>query len=204
MPEITCFMIEPAGTVRRWLRRYSPSQWDKAANRAIPVCGANPYHNAQVPIEDGVLLERRDAGGFLYHDTQPREWPRDDPRWPTHCDACGYVFTDADVWQLHWHALYRRVATGEVVGHLHPSEGRVPPGAMWDTPWFLPQWAGPDGRCLSVMTPGGEWCIDGPSSGGDRRPWQRTGEPPTITATPSILIGDRYHGWLTNGVLRDA
>jgi hypothetical protein len=62
-------------------------------------------------------------------------------------------------------------------------------------------WRGPDGRCLVLKTPAGDWVIDGPASGGGR--WERTGVPPLITARPSILIPGQYHGWLTAGVLSD-
>jgi hypothetical protein len=39
--------------------------------------------------------------------------------------------------------------------------------------------------------------------------WDVTGEPPEITVSPSILmyangLHDEWHGWLENGVLRDA
>jgi hypothetical protein len=82
----------------------------------------------------------------------------------------------------------------------------APAGAMWDAHWFEDTWSGPDGRSLMVKLPfGHEWLIDGPSSSGGR--WSRTGEPPKITVTPSILVkserGD-YHGWLRDGVLVDA
>jgi hypothetical protein len=75
---------------------------------------------------------------------------------------------------------------------------------MWDA-WWMPSPKGPDGRYLVVRLPGNhEWAIDGPSSQ-HREPgaWTRTGTPPRITASPSILAGD-YHGWLRDGVLSDA
>jgi hypothetical protein len=51
------------------------------------------------------------------------------------------------------------------------------------------------------MTPGGEWAIDMPSIDGGK--WSRTGTVPKISVTPSILIPDKYHGFLTDGTLRD-
>ncbi len=72
---------------------------------------------------------------------------------------------------------------------------------------------------LSVMTPAGMWCIDCPSSDEPHGYWERTGEPPSVTATPSIQCGtprppeapeqapdalgrvSYYHGWLRDGKL---
>lgn len=61
------------------------------------------------------------------------------------------------------------------------------------------------GRCLVVQTPAGEWVVDSPSAN-EKKPWQRTGEPPFVTASPSILFdgahgGRAYHGWLRDGQL---
>lgn len=52
-----------------------------------------------------------------------------------------------------------------------------------------------------IRTPGGVWDMDTISTNGDG--WQVTGEPPALTARPSILHshGNRWHGWLTDGVL---
>jgi hypothetical protein len=57
-----------------------------------------------------------------------------------------------------------------------------------------------------LRTPGGDWIIDYPCE--DGKGWQRTGEPPNITANPSIGIGRndqgqkwKYHGWLKDGYL---
>ena len=76
------------------------------------------------------------------------------------------------------------------------------PGAMW---W--------DGDELSVKLPSGsEWNIDQgrrynvqPERAG-KKPlpaWTRTGEPPRVTAYPSINHQGKYHGWLKDGVLTD-
>lgn len=51
---------------------------------------------------------------------------------------------------------------------------------------------------ICVLCPGGgEWCIDAKSNNGDG--WRVTGEPPKITATPSILLPN-YHGFLKDGL----
>ena len=49
-----------------------------------------------------------------------------------------------------------------------------------------------------LKTPGGDWILDAISSQGNF--WTREGEPPNITAHPSIITGN-YHGWLKNGIL---
>jgi hypothetical protein len=56
---------------------------------------------------------------------------------------------------------------------------------------------------LTVMLPdGGVWCVDARASTPGAGGWDVTGTPPNITVRPSILT-DRYHGWLTDGVLSD-
>lgn len=67
----------------------------------------------------------------------------------------------------------------------------APVGAMWDATWLKTK--GPDGRCLVVRTPGGDWQIDGGV-------WQRTGAAPLLTVTPSYAAGD-YEAFLTDGHL---
>ncbi|HET8627443.1 MAG TPA: hypothetical protein VFL91_08485 [Thermomicrobiales bacterium] len=181
-----CFLLEPTDRVARALRRYhSGDGW---------TCDTG-WHEAQTRIEDGTLIV--DECGL--HRTEPLDWPRDDPRWPTHC-ACGYEFTQDDVWQLFYNALYR-----------DPRDGReyalrdAPAGAMVEMSWLADVWHGADGRCYGVILPDRrEWVIDGPARDGSARGpgWIRTGEPPALTARPSILT-PQYHGWLTDGVLSD-
>jgi len=92
---------------------------------------------------------------------------------------------------------WRRVDTGEV-GFLDS----FPVGAMFYSDWM--DYKGPDGKCLSVRTPGGYWMIDGPSTQHpEGNAWTRTGVPPKVTAMPSIIAGN-YHGWLRDGVLMPA
>jgi hypothetical protein len=180
--ETKCFLITPTERDARFLRRYclgNGYSWD---------CDSG-YHNATCRIEDGPHGE--------YH-----THPYDDPRWPKVC-RCGYEFLDNDTRQVFPLHLYMTPDGHEYVTHDQPPEGvvKAPPGAMWFTNWC----PGPKKRMpvLWVMLPNdaGSWCVDGSSSGGGPG-WERTGEPPDVTATPSIDAGPRFHGHLTNGVLK--
>ena len=108
-----------------------------------------------------------------------------------------------------------RVDTGEVVArHTYglfrgDAVGQVPVGAMaWlahkpGNEHMLPvDQHGATQQHLAVVTPGGTWCIDCPATN-SKQGWTRTGEPPKVTATPSIQCGP-YHGWLRDGMLTDA
>lgn len=108
--------------------------------------------------------------------------------------------------------IWRRIDTGEQKPF---SEFGV--GAMWfeniDGYYYRP---GPDGKSLSVRTPGGDWRIDSRASNctmpdeNDHRCWVRHGIPPMITVDKigntckagagSIQMG-QYHGFLINGSL---
>jgi hypothetical protein len=76
---------------------------------------------------------------------------------------------------------------------------------MWDAWWYSDKHKGPDGKCLVVRTPGGDWIVDAKAIDGNG--WTRTGTPPKVTANPSIGIGHEegkpwtYHGWLRDGHL---
>jgi hypothetical protein len=185
----TCFLIEPTGTARRSLRRYSDERRCALAEGGT--------HDAQVELDEVAVTEK--ANGIWQ---APKiEVPHDDPRWPSHC-ACGYQFQEDDAWQVASERLYVNRETGEFY-HLNRFS-QLPIGAMWYAPWYPTEWAGPDGQILCVVTPGGLWCIDQPAQGGGR--WTRSGTPPNVTARPSIVatMGNRsYHGWLTDGVLTD-
>lgn len=189
MSAFTCFWLEPVARAERMLRRYYLTDGGTQSECSTPT----GYHDVHVVVEQVDLpLDKPGSGDD--------RWPHDDPRWPKAC-ACGYTFAERDHWQHGVHRLYERSDTRELISLWG---GRVPPGAMWDADWMGDDYRGPDGRCLVVKTPGGDWCIDGPASNGGR--WTRSGTPPKITANPSIAVGDpqRYHGWLRDGVLVDA
>jgi len=196
-----CFFLEPVELVRVELRRYTHS--------AARACSATGYGcDATVTIED------RPAAMDHEHLTGPDpEFPPEDWRWPADCEACGKRFAEDDPYQV-WHRrLYRPIGDP-----LPPDMGRgarftldgAPIGAMWDADWLGEFHRGPDGRCLVVRCPGRwDWVVDGPASNGPG--WSRHGDPPDVTARPSIGVGAGaisargywYHGWLTDGVLSD-
>ena len=120
---------------------------------------------------------------------------------------CFWVEPDGDSWI--------RRDTGERM----PYPGAFGVGAIYDarpdTAAMLRASGGADrgdGHFPVVVTPGGEWEIDGPSYPGGGAPprpcpWTRTGDPTrpeTLTVQPSIHFPGRYHGRLRNGVLVDA
>jgi hypothetical protein len=197
---IQCFVLEPTDKVRLELRRYNGSE---AAGCPDPVW---KYHNANVlfTAPDGSdswplrMSGEHDGCTASYENEAP---PHDDPRWPTKCDKCDYLFAEKDYWQVFQNRLYRRADTGELY-----TPRNAPPGAMYDAAsWYPPSFGrGPDGRALIVCLPpgGGDdyWFVDGPSSNGNG--WTRTGEWPNVTANPSILTRN-YHGFLRAGWLEE-
>lgn len=191
--KIECFFLSPTEFKQISLRRY------KGVPQGTPKCPASGlgYHNAQVVVLPQFEPEGDDVDvGLLEH----KDYPRDDPRWPKTC-PCGYEFQEDDSWQVNIRTLY---SSPEMNGLVTIDD--APVGAMWDAWWYDTK--GPDGRCIVVRTPGGDWIVD--YSCKDGKGWTRTGEPPKITASPSIGIGLndkgqpwKYHGWLRNGVLEE-
>lgn len=189
---IACFLITPTGEACRSLRRYTARD-----DLRCPAHGAWG-HSAATALDPAPLT--RDARGYIINKDAV---PADDPRWPTRCEACGYEFQPDDPRVVDHDEIYvgpdgRRYHT-RLTRLPVPGAEPAPPGAMWDAPWMADAWAGPDGRALYLRLPDGhDWFVDGPSRSGGH--WERTGEPPRITARPSIA-SPGYHGWLTDGVL---
>lgn len=141
---------------------------------------------------------------------------RSHPLWPTACEACGYLFQPTDEWQAYQCRVMRRVDTGEelaVTRHLHD----LPVGAIYESWWS--KRVGPDGRSLSVVTPGGPWDIDSRASNctkpndDEHRCWVRHGQPEdgdlhvdknglTCEAGAGSIIAGSFHGFLHHGVLK--
>lgn len=186
MKEIVCFFLTPTPEADVSLRRYTLHPEGGACNGYHNVSTAALY---RVPFP----LDNNLHGWARLSDDRA---PRTDPRWPTLC-ACGYVFKDDDQWQVNTQRLFKRSDTGELT-----TLREAPLGAMWDASYLDEK--GPDGMSLTVRTPGGDWHVDKPMRG-EAAAWTRTGTPPYITARPSIFFIEKpsYHGWLTNGVLRE-
>jgi hypothetical protein len=198
MPSIKCFLIQPTDQTFQWLRRYTHEG-----------CMDGYGHDASVRIEDGVFDSKE-------YPEQIRE--KSDPRWPKECDKCHALFDDTTQWQLFVLRKYKREDTGEMVSLGPDKETQVPPGGMFYADWLSDIWPGPDGRSLSIMTPGGIWHIDSQASNCTRkddnvhRCWIRKGIPPIIDVTKdgdtckagagSIQCGN-YHGFLRKGYLVD-
>jgi hypothetical protein len=202
---IQCFMVEHTKRSRYALRRYCRSEDSKCSGRM-------GFHNAcSAPIADTDDDPSKD-----YLCSSPPARPEEsDSRWPTKCEACDYVFTALDQFQVVGDPLYRRVDTGEIL----PLD-EMPAGAMWFQPWYAHFYGpGPDGRHLVVRLPGGaDWCVDGRANNCTRpgdtvhKCWVRDGEPPLVTAgkagdTCSAGAGSiavpGYHGFLRNGFLEE-
>ena len=198
-----CFMLEVTNHYRRHLRRYVYNR----DQEKCPYIGSHGYHHAMNLLDELVLDDPKDenvCGDRYPHDKGP---------WPTHC-PCGYQFQPQDEWQLFVQHLYSRSDTGELIDLRE-----APAGAMWYANWMIERrtkpepgqtgtYFGPDGHCLVVKTPAGDWMVDGPSTNGNG--WTRTGVPPLVTANPSIWVGcpetvppKGYHGFLQNGTLTD-
>jgi hypothetical protein len=197
MQPIECYWIEPTDESRVVLRRYY-SPGDRAD---VQPCPGRYTHSATVICEtvknaDHDMIDP--ATGTPYHGRgrPATDDEKRDDRWPTTCDHCDYVFTADDRYQHKLELIWRRTDTGAC-----SLREDMPPGAMWDADWWPKK--GPDGMCLTVKTPAGDWMIDGPANNSDTG-WTRSGTPPRITASPSIAIGRaRTDGRFFHAFLRD-
>jgi hypothetical protein len=201
---IKAFMLHETDRAWRYLRRYSTA--------AVPCPGPyKTFHNACVRV-GAVTGCRKDSEGCW--ESMGLEMPlRGDQRWPRKCDHCDYRFFDGDEWQVYLDHIYVTDAGAE------HSIRNPPVGALWFADWTPEAWKGPDGRTLYAMTPGGQWCIDGPASnctnredqgpfGVAHRCWVRRGTPPnvhvdknghTCSAGAGSIQAGNYHGFLHNG-----
>lgn len=230
---IKAFWLEPVPRDRFTLRRYAANPGDGrpacSAKVAAGVAVEWAYHDASVTVVDGP----RGAPGPWPDGAEP---PHDLARWPTHC-ACGYAFAAADQWQANRAPLYQAMQ-GPHAGQLFTLQD-APVGAMWDASWYRraecpPEHnahVGPDGLCLIVKTPGGDWVVDGQCSNCTRpqelpvegKPgwtrfvrthwcWVRHGDPRTgeihvdkdgntCAAGAGSILTGGYHGFLHHGHL---
>ncbi len=193
---IQCFFLEPSTRAQQMLRRFC---WADQGTKCTAPWG---YHNAENVLEDIDFPLEGDPTyrGLDGYATLGDPFDRQDPKWPTSC-PCGYLFEPTDQWQYDVTRKYRQLPSGDLYTHKD-----APVGSIWYADWMTSTHhynSGPDGHCLVVKTPGGEWVVDGPSSN-NQPGWTRTGEPPLVTARPSILFPSStpiYHGFLTDGWL---
>lgn len=210
MTTTQAFFLEETGRERLWLRRYVFSSLSKCP-------GSHGYHNAMVLLTEADIVWEPTTGGrvdrvIACRDKSELRPPDDDPRWPTKCDECDYLFKPDDPFQLHGAQLYRRSDNGEIT-----TIREAPAGALWYADWMHRK--GPDGHCLMAKVPGGgEWMIDGQASNCDKPNdkehycWVRHGEVPNITvdkrgntcnAGAGSIQTHNWHGHLVNGVFRE-
>lgn len=154
----------------------------------------------------------------------------EDPRWPTHCEECGRAFTTDglktfqtpghDEWQIFTDKIYR-AASGQQA--MLRQWGEIP-GAMWNQFWLndVPACRHPvDGLSLCIVCPdGAHWAIDGvarncdmPQDTENHKCWTRNTDlnnltvnksfGPTCKAGAGSILTDRWHGFLTGGLLHD-
>lgn len=142
--------------------------------------------------------------------------------WPTLCARCSAVLDDGGphVWRyVDRERMWRNTETGEEFARLHETM----PGAMWRAGWLRRVGTSQDdGAPLCVMTPGGEWSIDGQARNctmpDDHRQerhhcWIRHGVAPLVTVDKSgptcgagagSIQAGNYHGFLRGGYLTQA
>jgi hypothetical protein len=192
------FWLEPANTYKHELRRYASGSQ----------CVARPHgmsiHDARVEL--GVVEAEEYPTSYCLRDSEDTadDWKtgtitRTDPRWPAQC-VCGYVFADADTLQVNYEKLYE-VRGGVRDGERHTLRD-APIGAMWDADWFRgcaggEPWTGPDGLCLVVKTPGGDWMVDGEASNCTRTQYG----PKVVDGTEyqKAWLGRTHYCWIRHG-----
>lgn len=150
---VKCFWTKPSGRKRVYLRRYVYSSSAKCP-------GKFGYHNAEYFL--GIFTEHRTEKGYVraFENEHPEALiPHDDPRWPTKCSQCPYLFTPDNPWQYFTDSVYVDEA-GNEYSLRYPT-----PGMMWDAWWMGNRQKGPDGIHLMVACPNGHpWCVDGRAS----------------------------------------
>jgi hypothetical protein len=219
MTPIKIFWIEPTDRERQWLRRF---QFDSKKACAGSTSGCD----AMFEIGEADVLYTSD--GYIDGTSAARKMPpRDDPRWPKHCAACGQPFDDKDEYQLHGKQIYVRPDTG-----ARFTLKDAPPGAVWDAWWMhqrkrgeaapapgVGHMLGDDGRSLTVRLPDGhDWMIDARASNctlqndDTHHCWVRHGKPEdgtlhvdknghTCAAGAGSIQTPKWHGFLHHGML---
>lgn len=190
---IKAFMLTPTGNEWRFIRAWSV--------KGVCVVGSRGYHYAEIALGTFPL----DAPKQALEDMQDQV--------PRGCHYCEYQFAPDDELHITDDRIY-------VTDEGHQFSLRSPPvGALWFVDYLGPNFAGPDGRTLMAMTPGGVWCIDSQASnctmkedvgpyGTAHRCWIRHGVPPNVTvdkkghtckAGKGSIKMPNYHGYLRDG-----
>lgn len=199
---IKTFLLEPTNVCWASLRRYSREEGKLCANTD------REYHNADFKLGEMPVSESSSVPWD--------QFPKTDPRWPTKCDACDYVFKDSDNWQLFQDRIWIRKDTGEKHGLRNP-----PIGAVYRATWHEPNIdCGPGQQAWICVVPGKNgphfWHIDGRASNCTmpqdkaHRCWVRHGVAPdfhvdknglTCQAGAGSIQTSGWHGFLHNGYL---
>lgn len=155
---VRCFMVRRSGMYRVSLRRFSSSSKTTCHS-------SHGYHSGHYRL--GEFKEVLNDHGYVkvFKEAYPAQVVPDyDPRWPSKCDHCDYLFTEEDARQHFTDSIYV-----DGCGNEYSLNSRTP-GMMWDANWMhdWEEFTGPDGLSLHVICPdGGEWCIDGRASNCD-------------------------------------
>jgi hypothetical protein len=205
------FWLDPTDKVILQIRRYTMSD--------SKPCQNTPYgHSASIDLDDesdAIIDEKTGEHKII----DAKQYRIDDERLRK-CEYCDYVFTDDDAWSVWQEPVMVRRDTNERM-----TLRTAPIGAMWDAKWMGEFHRGPDGICLTVRTPGGDWDVDGRANNcgkkdekwsepGHHYCWVRHGnprsDPPSMhvdkngntcnAGAGSIAIGN-WHGFLDHGVL---
>lgn len=219
---VQCFWLEPTGTQKICLRRFTftvaEGDEESPGHRNCP----NNRNGCDATVELDEIIPVRyrtedDSYQVKLGVPKRRQPSRKDRRWPKVCETCGQPFRRDDEWQINGADGYVRSDTGETVW-VRNIMGREWAGALYDAFWNHNRivrdsagnergYVGADGIALVAVCPnGGAWEVDGPSrsSGGVHgADWTRTGDPRkgTLQVQPSIICGNpgddyTYHGWL--------
>lgn len=220
MTPIKVFWIEPTDRERQWLRRFSYGK-DRPCPKSSYGC------DAMFELGEGDVLYTAD--GYIDATSRKPMPPRDDPRWPKVCAACGQPFGKKDEFQLHTKQIYVRPDTG-----ARCTLNDAPPGACWDAWWIhhrnrrkyeaapvpgVGNMVGDDGRSLIVRCPDGhDWMVDSRASNCTMKDnnthhcWVRHGKPEdgtlhvdkagnTCAAGAGSIATGKWHGFLHCGFL---
>lgn len=221
-----CYLLEITDLQHLQLRRFvfgiGPHQAPDQEHRPCRERPTTQYGRGGCDASSPYLEERPIAFGDEGTIKALPEVPRDDPRWPTACAACGCAFDDRDHWQTNGEPIYRVAAAMPGAALDVDAETTLElalPGAMWRSDWMPDNayWRGPDSHSLMVRLPDGhDWHVDGEASNCTRKGdlthkcWVRHGVPPNVTvgkngetcaAGMGSIQSPGYHGFLREGVL---